>query len=123
MTRMQLSRVRGAPLPDNALRCDAGTEFANPFRVMGTVDHMGSQWWVEHINGRHWPCTGRLHAHGLAVELHKAWIEAPQQQAFRDRVREALHGRVPACWCGLDTPCHGDTLAAIASTAMEGQLV
>jgi hypothetical protein len=37
--------------------------------------------------------------------------------ALVDAVRHELAGRVLACWCPPDAPCHGDLLLALAATA------
>jgi Domain of unknown function (DUF4326) len=52
-----------------------------------------------------------------AVELYEAWLlERPHLLAQLPQLR----GRLLACYCPLDQPCHGDVLARLANGADVG---
>ncbi len=118
--RIQMLQWRGYLLPKDAVRCDGISEFANPFRWMGSVggDGDGGEWWVERRLSR-WAAKGRLQAMQMAFDLHADWLLAPEQKARRNQVRHAFRGKRPACFCRLDEPCCGDTLALVAATEEE----
>jgi hypothetical protein len=54
-----------------------------------------------------------------AVARHGRWmrgeIEADRPRPSRDEIRKALAGKNLACWCREGTPCHVDTLLALAN--------
>ncbi len=79
------------------------SRFANPFP------------WTEY--GRH-----------KAVGLFRRWLAGDPEAAAlvtwprwtrptREEVREALVGKVLACWCEPGEPCHGHVLVEIANNA------
>ena len=39
----------------------------------------------------------------------------PDAQQKRDEIKRELKNKNPACFCGLDQPCHGDVLLEIAN--------
>lgn len=126
--RVQLARALGdvLPCPPDAVRCDGATGFANPFHWCGSVSPLDSRWWVEGDAGgvaQVWRCAGKREAQARAVQLHRSWIGEPGQTALRAKVRDTFRGKRPACFCDLDAPCHGDTLAEIAATAPECPLL
>jgi hypothetical protein len=63
-------------------------------------------------------CGGKARA----VELHRAVLLGDQAEAKRKLgyncadVRRELPGRDLGCYCGLDEPCHADTLLEIANS-------
>jgi Domain of unknown function (DUF4326) len=64
-----------------------GTRWGNPF----TVEEFGRE---------------------RAIELYEAWLlEQPDLLEQLPRLR----GRLLACYCRLDEPCHGDVLARMAN--------
>ncbi len=79
------------------------------------------------------PYPIRRYGLARALTLHREWLlGAPAAvhearaigcrlrlygSALVDAVRHELTGRVLACWCPLDGPCHGDLLLALAATA------
>ena len=68
-----------------------------------------------------WANMFRIGEHGgrkQVVESYRQWAMAPQQRAFRNRVRCELRGKELACYCH-PLPCHGDVLAAIADSPIE----
>ncbi len=112
--RVRLLGTADFRLPDDAVRCDAASMFGNPFLVCGSVSHITVEWWVEN------PETFRQYhrdphdARAAAIKLHRVWIMRPEQHELRALVRDVFRARRPACWCRLDAPCHGDTLAQLA---------
>jgi hypothetical protein len=58
-------------------------------------------------------------AQAEAIARHRRWmdgeIEAPRPRPSRADIRIALAGRNLACWCREGTPCHAETLIAIAN--------
>jgi hypothetical protein len=42
-------------------------------------------------------------------------IAGPKEPPARDKVRSALAGKNLACWCRAGSPCHVDTLLALAN--------
>jgi hypothetical protein len=71
--------------------------------------------WGNQIDWR--TCGGKARA----VELHRAVLLGDQAEAKRKLgyncadVRRELPGRDLGCYCGLDEPCHADTLLEIAN--------
>ncbi len=58
-------------------------------------------------------------AQAEAIARHRRWmdgeIEASRPRPSRAEIRAALTGRNLACWCREGTPCHAETLIAIAN--------
>jgi hypothetical protein len=112
LLHVQLSRRRGARLPSGSLAVTRPGLFGSP-----------------------WAATDVL-SPSEAVVAHRAWLQGAEEQdlpppdwggdltARRAAVLEALpslRGRCLACWCQPGTPCHADTLAALANNADEAQ--
>ncbi len=56
--------------------------------------------------------------HGNRAEVvakHKAWVNAPEQEAFRDKIRRELRGQNLVCWC-VPRLCHATELMRIANS-------
>lgn len=47
------------------------------------------------------------------IKKYRKWLMEPEQAWLRQRLPE-LRGRVIACWCKPNWPCHGDVLAELA---------
>ncbi|MGI9001974.1 MAG: DUF4326 domain-containing protein [Pseudonocardia sp.] len=89
--RVRLSRRVGWRKPPGAVVVARPTRWGNPFD---------------------WRRLGRAEA----VRRHRVWLLAhPDLLA---QVRAELAGRVLACWCPLDEPCHADTLAGLAAASI-----
>lgn len=58
-------------------------------------------------------------AQAEAVARHGRWmngeIEADRPRPSRQDIHDALAGKNLACWCRAGTPCHVDTLLALAN--------
>ncbi|WIY51957.1 DUF4326 domain-containing protein [Devosia sp. YIM 151766] len=65
-------------------------------------------------------------AQAEAVARHSRWmrgeIAADRPRPTRQAVREALAGKNLACWCREGTPCHVDTLLALANDGKAGEM-
>ena len=103
MMRIQRKRERGwRKQPTNAVCVTRGKKcrWGNPFK---TADSF--RLWLE---------TGAVSADLLKpaereeLDSRRLWILANVA---------SLRGRVLACWCSLDAPCHADVLQHLANTA------
>ncbi len=67
-----------------------------------------------------WGNPYRTDEHGPAgaVALYRARVEA--DPVLLAEIRAQLGGRVLACWCRLDAPCHADVLLQLANTPPDG---
>ena len=107
--RMQLSRRKGFVLQWesqtlNGLLC---VNVARPGRY-GNPHRIGPC-----------PVCGVEHTREEAIAELRAEIESdPMLQA---RIRDELHGKNVACWCGLDEACHGDVLLEWANTRRDAR--
>lgn len=88
--RVQLSRRKGARLPENTLVVARPSRYGNPF-VVG----------VDAVDNAH---AVRLYADYLA---ERPWLV--------EEIRAVLAGRNLACWCGSSEPCHADVLLRVAN--------
>lgn len=64
--------------------------------------------------GNHFKIVPRCRTRDEAVDDHRLWAFAPEQAAWRNKVRAELRGKILGCWCA-PRRCHGDTLAEIAN--------
>lgn len=78
--------------------------WGNPFTIAAVMAETG---------------LGRDAAQAEAVSRHAKWlrgeIEANRPPPSLNDVRNALAGKNLACWCRAGTPCHVDTLIALAN--------
>lgn len=113
--RMQLSRRAGYNLQDAshalnglpARRITRPGPWGNPF----TIEETGKRYGLD-----------RDAAQAKAVELCGQWLTgtldpklSPGTPPSRDTIRAELSGHNLACWCKPGTPCHADTLIALAN--------
>ncbi len=96
--RIQRRRIRGWRMPEGAVYVGRGSMWGNVFVARGG---------------------------GLAAESFRGWLagdpryrrgDGPDRE--RDLINGAigeLTGKVLACWCRLDRPCHGDVLLELAN--------
>jgi hypothetical protein len=95
-------------MPDGAVCVTRPTEWGNPFVVgdMICIPQDGGTSWLEvEVDPT------------LAVALFESWVA--QNAEYVDRARAELGGRVLACWCPLDQPCHADVLLGVANASTE----
>jgi len=97
--RVQRRRTRGYRLPEGAVYVGRPTKWGNPFRP-AAGQYLGTDYCVD-IDWR------------LAVELYRGWVLARVRCGQLDL--EELRGKVLACYCPLDRPCHADVLRELAN--------
>lgn len=86
----RVQRRRGSRLPPGAVYVGRPTKWGNPYR-----------------------CAPTPAARAEAVARYRSWLaEHPELIGAAQR---QLAGRVLACWCPLDGPCHADVLIEIAN--------
>lgn len=111
--RIQLSRAKGARLPEGAVNCARPTIWGNPFKHAD--------------NGEAALAYRRLVRGGtesfemgpdklqFARNAHKNTLHHAYGDYVRTEAPKQLAGRALACWCALDAPCHVDVLVALAN--------
>jgi hypothetical protein len=119
--RIQLRRTKGWRMPEDGVKVDRTTEFGNPFAIFGPFKYDGRVEWDVVSFVEIWRYPTKIEAQQAAVLKHAAWLQLPAQELLRDRIRLRFKRARPACWCRLEDPCHGDTIAAVALTPLECQ--
>ena len=61
------------------------------------------------------PRAKTIEAFAEAVEQYRRWLMAPEQEAFRQLVRDRLRGFDLACYCPAGWPCHAEVLLELAN--------
>lgn len=78
--------------------------WGNPFTIAGVMAETG---------------LDRDAAQAEAIARHSRWmagtLEADRPPPSRAEIRAALGGKNLACWCREGTPCHVETLIALAN--------
>lgn len=110
--RVQRKRTKGWRLPENTVCITRGTPWGNPFIVNPHVEP-GSK------SGACYICVPTVED---AVDCFAIMVreDTPAMREFRRNIREHLRGKNVACFCGLDSPCHGDTLLQVANEDDDG---
>ena len=89
--RVQRSRRKGSRLPPLAIVVTRPTKWGNPFPM---IDGDKTR----------------------AVAMYRRWLAETQQgRDIAEAARRELRGKVLACFCPLDGPCHADVLLQIAN--------
>jgi Domain of unknown function (DUF4326) len=88
--RLQLSRRKGARLPQGAVVVARPTKWGNPYRP----DKM---------------------TRAAAVAQYRHDLLAGKLKVSIEDARRELAGRDLACWCAPDGPCHADVLIEVAN--------
>lgn len=94
--RIQLSRRRGWRLPDGAVSVARPGRWGNPF-IVGTAE-----------NGGNISPTKAVQSFRAALLEDRLAIRVPD-------VKRELRGRMLACWCHPNSPCHADVLLEVAN--------
>lgn len=106
--RLQRRRVRGWRLPPGAKIVDRTSRYGNPFTIADAE------------------AEGFAYPQLAVVELHAAWLDGEGDDVYVVRGRRfdrgwvlnhlyELRGRDLACPCEPGTPCHADSLIALAN--------
>lgn len=98
--RYQLSRKRGAKLPDGVVNCARPGKYGNMWKVGDKILPRGE-----------WRLTREE-----AVELFRGDLQEDLSNngPWVERLR-FLRGKDLACWCPLDAACHVDVLLELAN--------
>jgi len=99
--RLQRSRKKGARLPPGTVCVTRGTRWGNPYRVS---DYM--------VTAHRCQRT----AAGMAARDFMEALWCGKLRITPADVRLELRGKVLACYCALDMPCHADTLIEVANS-------
>lgn len=113
--RIQLSRRKGWRMPPNTVKVCRPGRHGNPWKIRQLSP--SGRWVVE---GPRAPMFGHMcgneeGARLLAVKLHRESFDGPNGDQLRKQAQDDLRGKNVACFCGLNVPCHGDTLLEIAN--------
>lgn len=110
--RIQRRRTAGWRMPEGAIYVGRPSKFGNPFTVQGAIEHGYADTTEE----------GRA----VAAEAFRDWLhgdmwaagEGPEWNDRRLRMLADLNelaGRDLVCWCPISSPCHADSLIAMAN--------
>lgn len=119
--RIQRKRTKGWRMPEGAVYVGRGSKWGNPWRIVPVTDHhfpFGDAADVIHVTSR--ASIGRFERHtrspgtGAPYWARQAYRYDLTADLIVDSIIE-LRGRDLACWCPLDSPCHGDVLLEIAN--------
>jgi len=116
--RIQRRRAEGWRMPFLAVYVGRPTDFGNPFRDrIGPNGEFGPAYDVDLF--RRWVKNGLPEE---VADRTKLGVPSDDQIAALDKRRRVLlvrlpdlRGKVLACWCPLDRPCHADVLLEIAN--------
>ena len=91
--RIQRSRTKGWPKPENTVVVSRPSAWGNPYQ--GGTEGGGDRAYL--------------------VQLYRAYLDRPEQADLIAKIRTELRGKNLACWCALDGPCHADVLLFVAN--------
>ena len=98
--RIRLSRAKGWRIPPNTVKAARPSQWGNLYRIGDTVWHIDN--------------TRRVvRDAAMAARLHREWLE--HWLKVYPGLLESLRGKDIACWCGLDKPCHVDTILELSN--------
>lgn len=104
--RIQLSRVKGWRMPENAVKVDRTTRYGNPFHPNDVYIAGESKL----VAGNPIGIDGAVRAFRNLMAMNLR-LEPEKTRA----ALENLRGKNIACWCKLGTPCHADVLLELAN--------
>lgn len=121
--RYQLSRKRGARMPDHCRSVARPSRFSNPFRIVKMPHrkyrvvlpqdlHDPVIYDIYFTHTRPSPVS-RIEAHRQAVACFK---ELMKQRRLPEADLQRIRGKHLACYCPLHLPCHADILLEIANS-------
>jgi len=117
--RIQRRRTKGWRMPEGAIYVGRSSRWGNPFKVVP----MDGGYIVENVS------TGKIitpvalaqkdAASGLATMLFERYLRQMDPDELEALITP-LRGHDVTCWCGLDEPCHADSLLELANAEEEG---
>lgn len=110
--RFQRKRLKGYKLPDGCVSVTRPGRWGNPFEVFFENN---KYWILRSKSGAQDPRSfdTKEAASAEAVNLYKPWL-AEEIKAGRLNLDD-LRGKHIACYCAINSPCHGDYLLEIAN--------
>jgi hypothetical protein len=110
--RIQRRRTKGWRMPDGAVYVGRGSRLGNPFKA-GTpvMIDVGPDPFRDRM------LLGTVPDAASAVAFYRARITMHPQSWARDIAN--LRGKLLACWCALDQPCHADVLLELANAPLK----
>ncbi len=116
MKRIQRKRTKGFRLPENTVCVNRGTKWGNPVKLQGNMIYIHAGYrrkvldpWVYYTLG---DIQDVLFIYQHIINGTK--FADPDLQYWSDKFKnndiEELRGKNIACFCSLDSPCHGDVL-------------
>lgn len=110
--RYQRKRTRGYKLPPHTKCVDRTTKWGNPFKVVD--DKPGYS--VTSTGGVKMPFITKKAAIQLSIEMYISWLyNTPQGNLTMQQAKKELKGYNLACYCSLESECHGSVLLKIAN--------
>lgn len=118
--RLQLSRRKGFKLQALS-RATNGLECVNVARP----SKWGNRWTVAAYEAAGFKVVNRPTVVRLCVEAYRAWLEGRPHWGHGKPLPPVpdlspLRGKNLACWCKLDSPCHGDILLELVNAEARG---
>lgn len=123
--RIQRRRTAGWRMPEGALYVGRPGRWGNPIRPVH-CDRRRHDDGMQEFSSPHWHLliddldisamrwATKAEAAEWAVKAFRLRVMNPDLYD-QDEIREELAGHDLACWCPLGSPCHADTLLAIAN--------
>lgn len=102
--RIQRKRTAGWRMPEGAVYVGRPSKWGNPFAPQAEPAYcpkaksMLMEW---------------------AADVHRDWLQLPEQADLVTAIRTELRGKDLACWCPQDQSCHADVLLEIANSEGE----
>lgn len=114
--RIQRSRAKGSKLPPGVIYVGRGSIWGNPFSAPepALAARMFRVW-----------LTGGMRTLSMVGRCRKV-VPGPLDERRQRILAEVgmLRGRRIACWCGVDSACHGDVLLDLAyATACDSSVI
>lgn len=114
--RIQRKRTKGWTKPENTVNVTRPGKWGNQFPWKSHADEVMVRWEAGELklpNGNKPPT--KEHCDRLGKRAAVLEFEANLTEEFKAEIRRELKGKNLMCWCGTDSPCHGDVLLRIAN--------
>lgn len=106
-TRIQRKRTRDWRKPEGAVYVGRGSEFGNNYQVK-KYENIAWVVYNKFLDSTFGPYADKRIANARAVELFER-DQLPGMDV------SGLRGKTVMCFCGLDMPCHGDSIICKAN--------